>query len=180
MKRIQLSLYITGAIREAIERVRRRVDPVQSSLIPAHVTLCRDDELSGVSLDALTTRLAGRAPLRLAFGDVVAFGGHGMMARCSEGVELYSQLRRSVLGIGAREAKPHITLAHPRNPRAPGNVLDAIDLEFPLHVVFDLATLIEEEAAGLAWRVIREFPIGSFSTTNQSLQPTSSAANTPR
>jgi hypothetical protein len=39
--------------------------------------------------------------------------------------------------------------------------LDAIDLDFPLHVVFDKATLIEEEAAGLTWRVIREFPIGS-------------------
>jgi hypothetical protein len=87
---------------------------VQSSLIPAHVTLCREDELSGVSLDALTTRLAGCAPLRLAFADVVAFGGHGIMARCSEGAELYSQLRRSVLGVDAREAKPHITLAHPR------------------------------------------------------------------
>ena len=44
---------------------------------------------------------------------------------------------------------------------ARGHVLDAIDLEFPLHVVFDIATLIEEEAVGLAWRVIREFPIGS-------------------
>ena len=167
MMRIQLSLYITGAIREAIERVRRRVDPVQCSLIPAHVTLCREDELSGVSFDALTTRLAGCTPLRLTFGDVVAFGGHGIMARCSEGAELYSQLRRSVLGVDAREAKPHITLAHARNPRAPGNVLDAIDLEFPLHVVFSKATLIEEEAAGLAWQVIREFPIGSFSTQSQ-------------
>jgi hypothetical protein len=145
---------------------------VQSALIPAHVTLCREDELGGVSLDALVTRLAGCAPLRLAFGDVVAFGGHGIMARCSEGAELYSQLRRSVLGAGAREAKPHITLAHPRNPRAPGNVLEAIDLEFPLHVVFDTAMLIEGEAVGLAWRVIREFPIGSFPAPNHSLQRT--------
>src|SRR5579871_1933451 len=140
MRRIQLSLYITGPIREAIERVRERVDPVQSSLIPAHVTLCREDELIGVSLDALTARLARCAPLRLAFGDVVAFGGHGIMARCSEGAELYSRLRRSVLGADAREATPHITLAHPRNPRAPANVLEAIDLKFPLSVVFDIAT----------------------------------------
>ena len=166
MKRIQLSLFITGAIREEIERVRQRVDPVQSALIPAHVTLCREDELSGETLDALAMRLAGCAPLRLAFGDVVAFGGHGIMARCSEGAELYSRLRRSVLGADAREARPHITLAHPRNPRAPGNALDAIDLEFPLHVVFDTAMLIEEEAAGLPWRVIREFPIGSFPAPN--------------
>jgi hypothetical protein len=160
MRRIQLSLYVTGAMREGIERVRRRVDPVQSALIPAHVTLCREDELGGVSFDALATRLAGCAPLRLVFGDVVAFGGHGIMARCSEGAESYSQLRRAVLGADAREVEPHITLAHPRNPRAPGNVLDAVDLEFPIRVVFDTAMLIEQEAAGLAWRVIGEFPIG--------------------
>ncbi|HLX72000.1 MAG TPA: 2'-5' RNA ligase family protein [Verrucomicrobiae bacterium] len=179
MKRIQLSLFITGAICEVIERVRRRVDPVQSTLIPAHVTLCREDELGGVSLDALVTRLAGYTPLRLAFGDVVAFGGHGIMARCSEGAEFYSQLRRSVLGADAREARPHITLAHPRNPRAPGNVLDAIDLEFPLHVVFDTATLIEEEAVGLPWRVVREFPIGSFPAPNEDISKSEDAKNDP-
>jgi|GEM_PF-3988953 len=45
MKRRHLILFVPAGITASIEALRRFVDPVQHSLIPAHVTLCREDEL---------------------------------------------------------------------------------------------------------------------------------------
>jgi hypothetical protein len=47
--RRQLSLYVPEPIATRLEAVRRVLDPVQHALIPAHVTLCRDDELEALS-----------------------------------------------------------------------------------------------------------------------------------
>ena len=44
--RIQLTLFVPPPNAELIESVRRLVDPIQHQLIPAHVTLCREDEFA--------------------------------------------------------------------------------------------------------------------------------------
>jgi hypothetical protein len=43
--RKQLSMYDPSGAAQDIEAVRKVVDPIQNSLIPAHITLCREDEL---------------------------------------------------------------------------------------------------------------------------------------
>jgi hypothetical protein len=159
--RRQLTLFVPPAQSAALEAVRRLVDPVQHGLIAAHVTLCRDAELA--DWDALARRLAALAPpaltLTLRFGAPAHFHGHGIWVECIDGAERFRALRAALLGSGAiAEQAPHITLAHPRNPRAPGNALAAAQsLPQPLTIRFDTCSLIEQHGQD-PWRRIADFP----------------------
>ena len=160
--RHQLSLFVPPSVSGPIEVVRRVVDPVQHRLIPAHVTLCREDELEGIAPEMLQARFAS-APMRvrLRFGAPFRFHEHGILLPCVGGDEGFQRLRAHVLGgPGFRKQEPHITLAHPRNPKAPGNSLDAasalagvLDLEFPA------ACLIRQEGDN-AWQVLESYTVG--------------------
>jgi hypothetical protein len=55
--RTQLTLFVAPPAAEILEPLRRRLDPVQSRLISAHVTLCREDELMNVSAAEIAVRL---------------------------------------------------------------------------------------------------------------------------
>lgn len=154
--RRQLSLYLPDDAAAPIEAVRRVLDPAQHALIPAHVTLCRDDEVAGVAEATLRTL----PPLTLVFGRAVAFNGHGILLPCIAAEEAFARLRERLLG-NARRLTPHITLAHPRNPRAPGNTLDhAMTLPPQISVSLAEVSLIEQ-APGEPWRVIDRYALGS-------------------
>src|SRR5690606_7169027 len=66
--RRQLTLFLPPDKREVIESIRQKIDPLQHAMIPAHVTLCRDDEL--IPWQALGERLAslGQLSLTMRFG----------------------------------------------------------------------------------------------------------------
>src|SRR5688572_16534176 len=83
--RTQLSLYVPAALAAELAAVRRAVDPVQSRLIPPHVTLCREEDLVGLSPDTVGARLAGVGRLTLALGPAERFGGHGILLPCVAG-----------------------------------------------------------------------------------------------
>lgn len=164
--RQQLTLFVPEGAAPWLEPLRRQVDPVQAGLIAAHVTLCREDEIADLELSGLRDRLARAAPLTLTLGPARRFGGHGILLPCLEGAAAFQQLRVQALGaIAIREPEAHLTLAHPRNPRAPGNedaILDA--LPAPLTLVFREVALIEQRDAR-PW-VVRETmrlaaPVGS-------------------
>jgi hypothetical protein len=161
-RRAQLSLYLPAGPAEAVEAVRCLVDPVQHHLIPAHVTLCREDELGDEGV--LRRRLDGLAPgpLTLGFGPLERFLGHGLLLRCVEGAAAFRALRRQVLGAeDVRELEAHLTLAHPRNPRAPGHVPGAAaGLPDPLRVTFTALEWIAQEAGG-PWRVRSHHALGA-------------------
>ncbi len=146
--RSQLSLFVPPHSGVKIETVRRVVDPVQSVLIPAHVTLCREDELAGLGLVDLRARLdrARHGPITLQFGPPERFGGHGMLMPCTDGTTVFQSLRQVVLAArDARPHAPHLTLAHPRNPKAPGNDLGCVTaLGEGLSITFDEIHLIEQ------------------------------------
>jgi hypothetical protein len=156
--RRQLTMFVPLPHAVAIEAVRREVDPVQSRLIPAHVTLCREDELASISEQELGARLdeARGGPLVLRFGAPRVFGGHGQLLECVEGQEAFDALRHLVLrspGIAGRRA--HITLAHPRNPRAPGNSLErAAALRDLPPIRFDTISHIQQ-SGDEPWRILR-------------------------
>jgi 2'-5' RNA ligase len=147
--RRQLTLFVPAAEARALEALRARLDPVQRGLIAAHVTLCREDELA--DLAAVRARLASaRLPApTLTFAAPEVFDGHGLLLRCVEGREAFRGLRERVLGSDAiRDHAPHLTLAHPRNPRAPGNALLATPgLPGRLTVTFREVRLIEQDGA---------------------------------
>lgn len=76
----------------------------------------------------------------------------------------YPSLRAFVLGSpDGRAPSPHVTLAHPRHPRAPGNGADAA-CRLPSHrlVRFDSPSLVGP-AGYSAWRALWTLPQGSES-----------------
>ncbi len=160
MKRSQLTMFVPENFTAPIEAIRRVVDPVQLGLIPAHVTLCREDELENYV--GWQDRLAVLPPesirLTLLFGRAVSFSGHGIMLPCIEGIEKFRNLRQAILGRDTiRDTQPHLTLAHPRNPKAPGNAIEiAEELPSEFEVTFDTIRLIEQ-VDKLPWKVIETF-----------------------
>lgn len=158
--RKQLSMYVPHDAAREIEAVRRIVDPVQSGLIPAHVTLCREDELGDLASVRARLRVAPFGPLTLRFGRPVVFAGHGLLLECLEGEGRFRALREYLLALGrVREQKPHITLAHPRNPRSEGNSPgNASTLPEVVEVTFPSVCLIEQEGGG-PWHLLEEYEL---------------------
>jgi 2'-5' RNA ligase len=155
--RRQLSLYVAEPEASRLEALRATLDPLQHALIPAHATLGRDGDF-GTRPDLEWRELiAGlREPaLRLRFGGAESFHEHGILVRCIDGAERFDALRERVFGHAALPLAPHLTLAHPRNPRAPGNSLAAARaaLPMPLELRFDSLNLIEQFNGG-RWRVL--------------------------
>lgn len=160
--RRQLSLYVPTDAAVEIEAVRRVVDPIQSGLIPAHVTLCREDELGRLSEAELLERLANPRlePVTLRFGRPEGFSGHGILLPCIGGEEELRGLREQLLGSAEiRRQEPHITLAHPRNPQAAGSSpAAAAALPESLSITFSTVRLIEQEGRE-PWKVLRSFEL---------------------
>jgi hypothetical protein len=160
--RRQLTLFVPSPVAAHVESVRRVMDPVQSRLIPAHVTLCRSEELADVASDTLRTRLqeARSEPLTLRFGPPERFEGHGMMLGCTAGDHDFRKLREVLLGsVPERLERAHITLAHPRNPKAPGNLLaNASVLEHGITVTFRTLALIEQQESD-PWKVLETWEL---------------------
>jgi 2'-5' RNA ligase len=145
--RLQCSLFVPRDVAADLEAIRRILDPVQSRLIPAHVTLCREDELGALSLDDLQARLRhAPGPITLRFGPPEAFGEHGLLLPAIGGIDDFQSLRELVLADrGARPHVPHLTLAHPRNPKSAGNSRDATaPLRAGLTIAFDVIQFIEQ------------------------------------
>ncbi len=162
--RRQLSLFVSELEAAALESLRLALDPVQHRLIPAHVTLGRDDEIDGWSVAELRERVlcAATDPLTLTFGRAEPFSGHGILLPCIAGEPAFQALRQRLLGEPARAQRPHLTLAHPRNPRAPGNSLTrALQLPPSLRCTFAAVRLIEQVAATTPWRVLAEHPLAA-------------------
>ena len=160
--RRQLSLGVAEPEASVLEELRRALDPVQQALISAHATFAREGDLGMGSEVEWRERIADlREPaLRLVFGPAETFHEHGILLRCIDGLERFEALRMRVLGPAVLPLAPHITLAHPRNPRAPGNSLTAARERLParLELRFDTLNLIEQHNGG-RWRVLARAPL---------------------
>ena len=165
--RIQLTLFVPPAEAAELEALRRRLDPIQSGLIAAHVTLCREDELEGIEPDLIRQRLdaSNPPPLTLHFGAAERFSGHGVLLPCMGGEEEFQALRQCILGSASvRRQAPHITLAHPRNPRAPGNNELAHAASIApgrSSITFTSVCRIRQDAPSCAWRLLDRFALGA-------------------
>ncbi|WP_425509545.1 2'-5' RNA ligase family protein [Xanthomonas maliensis] len=161
--RRQLTLFVQEPGKSRLDALRSSLDPVQASLISAHVTLCREDEIEKLDPAAVFSKVESWAQgaLRLAFGVPRAFNGHGVLLPCVHGSDEFHRLRQWLLeDQGTREHAAHLTLAHPRNPKAQGNTAIALAglpsaLEFPFPVV----SLIEQHGSA-PWRVLQEANLG--------------------
>jgi 2'-5' RNA ligase len=164
--RQQLSLYVPAHLSDAIENVRRIVDPIQSKLIPAHITLCREDELR--ALPTIKSRLISTplTPITLRFGEPEGFSTHGWLLNCISGDCEFRALREFLLdSTNINDLRPHITLAHPRNPKSEGNHLSNIDrLPKAIEMTFPVIRLIEQQD-NEPWRVIERYELSAETPT---------------
>ena len=158
--RTQLSMYVPESMAETIEDVRKIVDPIQYRLIPAHITLCREDELHNNS--TLHDRLSHIPckPFTLRFGGPEIFSGHGVLLNCIEGADDFRLLREYLLDSKTiRNQTPHITLAHPRNPKSAGNSSSATAaLPDIITINFSMIYLIEQQV-NEPWRILAAFKL---------------------
>ena len=135
--RTQLSLFVPAASGARLEEVRLLMDPVQGRLIAAHVTL--------------------------RFGPAEVFHEHGVLLPCVGGEEEFQALRRHLLGAAgsARRQSPHLTLAHPRNPKSAHNDLRTAEaLSGGLTITFPVVSLIEQEGSE-PWKILEEYPLAT-------------------
>lgn len=156
--RRQLSLFLPSAQRAIIEPIRQRLDPRQHALIPAHVTLCRDDELA--DWPTVERRLSSLQAfsLTLRFGAPQALPDGCILLRPMQGAAQYQALRRSLLGPTAPIHGAHLTLLHPRH--ATGNPPDMAELATvppDLVTTFSSIALIEQRGSA-PWQLLREYP----------------------
>ncbi len=155
--RHQLTLFVPVPAAAVLESVRSIVDPIQASLIRAHVTFLREDEIPEHHWQELIRNLQSpEFPLTLTFGEPERSVDHGILMRCHQGQAEFQRLRcRMFEHLIARELSAHLTLAHPRNPKAPGNSLEnTCPLKDGLTVSFEELTLIRQ-AGNDPWQTLR-------------------------
>ncbi|MEO8200287.1 MAG: 2'-5' RNA ligase family protein [Gemmatimonadota bacterium] len=157
--RRQATLFVPPPHNPALEALRTRFNPVQSDLIRAHVTLCREDEVDDWML--LSSRLAGITPIAVTLRFTAPVRDRDLVYLPASGsTESFDSLRHSLLSPGGqppRKHQPHITLIHPRN----GTCSDADFMEIatqvePFQVTFRAVTLIEQVDGG-RWTDIAAF-----------------------
>jgi len=164
--RQQLTLFITHQ-NQTIEQVRARFNPIQHSLIPAHVTLCREDEIE--QLEQVLTNIKNiklNRPIQIGFEAVERFeNGKGVYMPAKATNDSFHRLRKLILkGINEspRIHLPHITLMHPRNSTCTPEIFDQIKT-YPLPTVlsFNKISLIGQINGG-KWEIISEFDFVAY------------------
>lgn len=161
--RRQLTLFVNDTGGE-IEFIRKQFNPLQSLLISAHVTLCREDEIEQIEKVIQNLKsLKLDFPLKIRFDPVERFEDHkGVWLPGSKDNKQFQELRKSVLCAvtdAPRQHRPHLTLMHPRNSTCTDTIFDQIRLHtLPTELSFDEISLIEQKD-GRRWTVADVFRI---------------------
>lgn len=156
--RRQATLFFNNAP-PALTHSRHRYNPVQADLIPAHVTLCREDEV--VDWLAFKQRVASltRVELELKFGRPIR-NGNSVLLPAIEGMEAFVSLRRNLLSDGTSEPRPmnaHVTIIHPRNGTCTDEIFEEIlQLLQPFQWTFNEIAVIEQQNGG-PWQVLSRY-----------------------
>jgi len=145
-----------------VNKIRLELNPAQAKLIDAHVTLCREDEVS--DWEELGRRLQALRPqaVTLKFGSPHR-DGDLVYIPCVGPTGAFDDLRAMILGTrlaSPRKHVPHITLIHPRN----GSCSDAdfasiISVFEPFSYTFDEVAFIQQENGGV-WETVQTFRLG--------------------
>ncbi len=156
-RRRQITLFVPQPACERIEAVRQRFNPIQYGLIAAHVTLCRDDEVTDWEM------LHDRASELTEFELCLEFGapsrdGNFVSLSAVENAEFH-QLRRWLLrNDNCRLSEPHITLIHPRNGTCSHQEYETIcRMVGAITIRFPTLTFIEKNGNS-PWNRLVDFP----------------------
>ena len=159
--RKQLTLFI-GTEAKVIEQIRAEFNPVQFQLIPAHVTLCRENEIE--PLEKLISNLRSikwSRALKIEFDQIERFAnGKGVLMPAKSHNPEFDKLRELVLkGLNSLPGKhqAHITLMHPRNSTCTDGIFEQLkQFKLPTELYFDKISLIEQTGVN-KWSVIAQF-----------------------
>ena len=160
--RKQLTLFIEES-NENIEKIRAEFNPEQFDLIPAHVTLCREDEIEPVKkiIDRIKS-INLKKPIRIEFKGAERFAdGNGVLIPAKTENSEFIELRETILGRNKnlKEQFPHITLMHPRNSKCNDEIFEEIlNRDLPTELEFKKISLIEQNNGG-KWKILTEFNI---------------------
>lgn len=164
MQRIrkQLTLFIDDPGGN-IEKIRSKFNPVQFKLIPAHITLCREDEIEPIAQTIQRIKsISIEKPIRIVLNELVRFdNGKGVFISTSGSGKEFVDLRKKVLGQPElkKEQVPHLTLMHPRNSTCTDEIFNLIKVyNLPSDLEFHTISLIEQINGG-KWRTLEQFEI---------------------
>ncbi len=162
-KRQQLTLFVPDAFSGTIELVRSKFNPEQYGLISAHVTLCREDEITAIESVINNLKNQNVNQISIHFDKPIRFSeGKGVLLPATNSNKTFKKLREEVLfGIikNPRNHEAHITLMHPRNSTCTDAIFNEIEkLEFPDTITFNEICLIEQEI-GKEWKILKRFPL---------------------
>jgi 2'-5' RNA ligase len=160
-KRIQLTLFVPEKESAVIEAIRSRYNPVQYSLIAAHVTLCREDELLDIEKVLQNLEQLDFPSIAIRFGKPARFDeGKGVLLPALDANIAFQDLRKVVLkGVieQPRNHKAHLTLMHPRNATCTDEIMEDIrNSALPSEIQFGHVSLIEQIDGG-KWSLIQVF-----------------------
>ncbi len=151
-RRRQASLFLYGF--PEIEKLRHQFNPAQAALIPAHVTLCREDEVEDWSL--LQVRIQTVCPINVTieFGPPVRELNLVYLSVVGGAIQ-FENLRLELLGTPTHVPRiqlPHLTIIHPRNGVCTDGVFrELMDCCVPFSANFREISLIEQWDGG-PWR----------------------------
>ena len=160
--RRQLTLFLNEP-NENIEKIRAKYNPVQYNLIPAHVTLCREDEIEPIenTIERIKSVSLGQ-PIQIEMGRPERFAdGKGVCMSSLTHNEQFEGLRKMVLGQAElkKEQVPHVSLMHPRNSTCTDEIFEQIcGHDLPTELQFGKISLIEQSNGG-KWHALQEFEI---------------------
>lgn len=150
--RRQASLYLLAA--PEIEALRCKFNPLQAQLIPAHVTLCREDEVDDWKLIEERIAAMDHVEVTLHF-DEPKRDGNLVLLPAVGSTKSFDRLRFELLSTGGsapRKHSPHITLIHPRNGICSDAIFEEIAMKLkPFTATFREISLIEQSDGGV-WR----------------------------
>jgi 2'-5' RNA ligase len=148
LTRKQASLYLTDV--PHIEAMRWKFNSQQAQLIPAHVTLCREDEVDDWDLLRERVEAIKDFELTLNFGEP-AREENFVYLPIIDGEDRFHELRRLLLKREPRRSTPHVTIIHPRNGTCDDASFDEISRELtPFQFTFREIQLIQQ-FAGEGW-----------------------------
>ncbi|WP_205945593.1 2'-5' RNA ligase family protein [Pedobacter frigiditerrae] len=145
--RRQLTLFVEN---QTIEEIRAKFNQIQHAIIPAHVTLCREDELEDLEkIIANIKALLIDKPIKISFNEVIRFDdGKGVLIPANEENIDFHNLRNLIL-IYPRKHLPHITLIHPRNSTCTDSIFEEIkSSQLPTTLFFNKIILIDKKMVG--------------------------------
>jgi len=158
--RRQLSLLLPEPERAVVDSVRQRIDPLQHAIIPAHVTLCREDEIgSWASIQSALSSLQG-FDFTLSFAGPKSLPDGCLLLPVSGPTKSYDNLRSKILGDSCKSHDPHITILHPRNSAGrKDDLAELATVAFPTTVHFTEISVIEQVNGGV-WNVVERYRVG--------------------